>query len=161
MSAMLGQTILTANAPAPELIDELVIANKILFHQNVVDAFGHVSVRHDKDRNKYLMARHLPPQLVTVADFKGRKIINYRCSPVVFATNGGARYGCGPKGTDEFEICRQRGPHAVETGVQAVGTDRVGPYAETEEVQVAGCRVDELLQRRNPVNRRTVGSDAC
>ncbi|HEX7899181.1 MAG TPA: hypothetical protein VF950_15555 [Planctomycetota bacterium] len=42
-------------------------------------------------------------QLVTVADFRGRKIINYRCSPVVFATNGGARYGCGPKGTDEFE----------------------------------------------------------
>ena len=42
-------------------------------------------------------------QLVTVADFKGRKIINYRCSPVVFATNGGARYGCGPKGDDEFE----------------------------------------------------------
>lgn len=42
-------------------------------------------------------------QLVTVADFRGRKIINYRCSPAVFATNGGARYGCGPKGTDEFE----------------------------------------------------------
>lgn len=42
-------------------------------------------------------------QLVTVADFKGRRIINYRCSPVVFATNGGARYGCGAKGTDEFE----------------------------------------------------------
>jgi hypothetical protein len=47
MSAMLGQTILTANALAPELIDELVIANKILFHQNVVDAFGHISVRHE------------------------------------------------------------------------------------------------------------------
>lgn len=42
-------------------------------------------------------------QIVTVADFKGHKIINYRCSPVVFATNGGARYGCGPKGDDEFE----------------------------------------------------------
>ena len=42
-------------------------------------------------------------QLVSVADFKGRRIINYRCSPVVFATNGGARYGCGAKGTDEFE----------------------------------------------------------
>lgn len=42
-------------------------------------------------------------QLVTVADFKGRRIINYRTSPVVFATNGGARYGCGPKGMDEFE----------------------------------------------------------
>jgi len=42
-------------------------------------------------------------QIVTVADFKGRKIINYRCSPVVFATNGGARYGCGEKGDEEFE----------------------------------------------------------
>ncbi|MBI3854554.1 MAG: hypothetical protein HY293_02555 [Planctomycetes bacterium] len=42
-------------------------------------------------------------QIVTVADFKGRKIINYRCSPVVFATNGGAKFGCGPKGDDEFE----------------------------------------------------------
>jgi hypothetical protein len=42
-------------------------------------------------------------QIVTVADFKGRKIINYRCSPVVFATNGGARYGCGAKGDEEFE----------------------------------------------------------
>lgn len=42
-------------------------------------------------------------QLVTVADFKGRKIINYRCSPIVFATNGGAKFGCGPKGDDDFE----------------------------------------------------------
>jgi hypothetical protein len=42
-------------------------------------------------------------QLVTVADFKGRKIINYRCSPVVFSTNGGAKFGCGPKGDDDFE----------------------------------------------------------
>jgi hypothetical protein len=42
-------------------------------------------------------------QIVTVADFKGRKVLNYRCGPVVFATNGGAKYGCGPKGDDEFE----------------------------------------------------------
>jgi hypothetical protein len=45
----------------------------------------------------------LETQLVTVADFKGRKIINYRCSPAVFATNGGAKFGCGPKGDEEFE----------------------------------------------------------
>lgn len=41
--------------------------------------------------------------LVTVADFKGRKIINYRIGPVVFATNGGAKFGCGPKGDEEVE----------------------------------------------------------
>jgi hypothetical protein len=41
--------------------------------------------------------------LITVADFKGRKIINYRFSRVVFATQGGARFGMGPEGKDEFE----------------------------------------------------------
>jgi ribulose-5-phosphate 4-epimerase/fuculose-1-phosphate aldolase len=53
---------------APELIDELVVGNRILFRQNIVDAFGHLSVRHDKDPQKYLMARHLAPGLVTAAD---------------------------------------------------------------------------------------------
>ena len=41
--------------------------------------------------------------LLTVADFKGRQIINYRYSTVIFATQGGARFGLGPKGKDEFE----------------------------------------------------------
>ncbi|HLF94763.1 MAG TPA: hypothetical protein VJB14_14960 [Planctomycetota bacterium] len=41
--------------------------------------------------------------LLTVADFKGRKILNYRYSEVVFATQGGARFGMGPAGKDEFE----------------------------------------------------------
>jgi hypothetical protein len=41
--------------------------------------------------------------LLTVADFKGRKIINYRYGPLVFATQGGARFGMGPDGKDEFE----------------------------------------------------------
>lgn len=51
------------------LLEELVIANKILFQLNVVDAFGHISVRHDKDpKNKYLMSRHLPPGMVTADD---------------------------------------------------------------------------------------------
>ncbi|HMJ88328.1 MAG TPA: hypothetical protein VK530_00845, partial [Candidatus Acidoferrum sp.] len=41
--------------------------------------------------------------LITVADFNGRKIVNYRWAPVVFATQGGAVFGIGPNGTDEFE----------------------------------------------------------
>jgi hypothetical protein len=32
----------------PALIEDLVAANRILFDQGVVDAIGHVSVRHDK-----------------------------------------------------------------------------------------------------------------
>jgi hypothetical protein len=41
--------------------------------------------------------------LVTVADFKGRKIVNYRYGQLVFATQGGAKFGMGPDGKDEFE----------------------------------------------------------
>jgi ribulose-5-phosphate 4-epimerase/fuculose-1-phosphate aldolase len=55
--------------PDKALLDELVLANKILAKQNVVDAFGHISVRHDKDpQNRFLMARHLPPQMVAAKD---------------------------------------------------------------------------------------------
>ena len=54
--------------PAAELVEELVIGNRILFQQNVVDAFGHISVRHDKDPGKFLMARHLAPGLVLPKD---------------------------------------------------------------------------------------------
>ncbi len=41
--------------------------------------------------------------LLTVADFKGKKILNYRYSQLVFATQGGAKFGMGAKGDDEFE----------------------------------------------------------
>ena len=51
-----------------DLLEELVIGNRILSHQEVVDAFGHISVRHDKDPGKFLMARHLAPGLVTPKD---------------------------------------------------------------------------------------------
>jgi ribulose-5-phosphate 4-epimerase/fuculose-1-phosphate aldolase len=51
-----------------DLLDDLVLANKILYKQNVVDAFGHISVRHPNDPKKYLMARHLPPGMVVPQD---------------------------------------------------------------------------------------------
>ncbi len=41
--------------------------------------------------------------LLTVADFKGRQIVNYRFGRLVFATQGGAKFGMGPDGKDEFE----------------------------------------------------------
>ena len=41
--------------------------------------------------------------LVTVVDFKGRQIVNYRASRVVFATQGGARFDMGSDGKAEFE----------------------------------------------------------
>jgi HCOMODA/2-hydroxy-3-carboxy-muconic semialdehyde decarboxylase len=50
------------------LIDDLVAANRILYDQGVVDGFGHVSARHDKDPNRYLLSRSMAPALVTDDD---------------------------------------------------------------------------------------------
>ena len=46
------------------VIQELVIANRILAREEVVDAYGHVSVRHPGDPNRFLIARSLAPELV-------------------------------------------------------------------------------------------------
>src|SRR5438270_7913028 len=54
--------------PSRDLVEELVIGNRIIFDQKIVDAFGHISVRHDRDPGKYLLARNLAPGLVTADD---------------------------------------------------------------------------------------------
>jgi HCOMODA/2-hydroxy-3-carboxy-muconic semialdehyde decarboxylase len=55
-------------SPPKDLLADIVLANKILYGLDVVDAFGHISVRHPADPNHYLMARHLPPGMVTAKD---------------------------------------------------------------------------------------------
>jgi ribulose-5-phosphate 4-epimerase/fuculose-1-phosphate aldolase len=47
---------------------DLVIANRILAHENVVDAYGHVSVRHPHNPKRYLLARSLSPEMVEQGD---------------------------------------------------------------------------------------------
>ncbi len=41
--------------------------------------------------------------VITVADFAGRQVLNYRFAEIVYATNGGARFGMGADGRAEFE----------------------------------------------------------
>ena len=57
-----------AAAPDPALIDDLVAANRILYREGVVDGFGHVSARHDKEPGRFLLARSMAPGLVTADD---------------------------------------------------------------------------------------------
>lgn len=58
-----------AAAPADrKLIEDVAIANRILARHGVVDAFGHVSVRHDKQADRFLLARNMAPASVTPAD---------------------------------------------------------------------------------------------
>jgi HCOMODA/2-hydroxy-3-carboxy-muconic semialdehyde decarboxylase len=58
----------SAGPADPELIQDLVAAYRILADQGILDAMGHVSVRHNRDPNRFLMARALAPELVTAND---------------------------------------------------------------------------------------------
>jgi len=50
------------------LIDDVVTANRILAGQEIVDAFGHVSVRVAPGAGRYLISRSVAPAQVTAAD---------------------------------------------------------------------------------------------
>jgi ribulose-5-phosphate 4-epimerase/fuculose-1-phosphate aldolase len=64
----IGQTPLASGGPDPTLIEDLVAANRILAAEGVLDAYGHVSVRHPGNPNRYLMSRSRAPILVTADD---------------------------------------------------------------------------------------------
>lgn len=46
----------------------LVAANRILAHEGVVDAYGHVSARHPDHPDRFLLSRSRSPELVTLND---------------------------------------------------------------------------------------------
>ena len=47
---------------------DVAVANRILAHEGVLDAFGHVSARHPDDPNRYFLSRSRAPELVTPDD---------------------------------------------------------------------------------------------
>jgi HCOMODA/2-hydroxy-3-carboxy-muconic semialdehyde decarboxylase len=54
--------------PPDDLIADLVVGNHILAMENILDAMGHISVRHPSRPDRFLLARSMPPELVTAAD---------------------------------------------------------------------------------------------
>jgi HCOMODA/2-hydroxy-3-carboxy-muconic semialdehyde decarboxylase len=58
----------TAGPADAALIADLEAAYRILAQQGVLDGFGHVSARHNRAANRFLMSRSLAPELVTAAD---------------------------------------------------------------------------------------------
>jgi HCOMODA/2-hydroxy-3-carboxy-muconic semialdehyde decarboxylase len=65
-----GQTAKPAQAPAGNgaLLEDLVVANRILANENILDGLGHVSVRSLQRPDHFFLARDLAPGLVTAAD---------------------------------------------------------------------------------------------
>jgi HCOMODA/2-hydroxy-3-carboxy-muconic semialdehyde decarboxylase len=58
----------SAGPADPLLIEDLVAANRILAMEGVLDGWGHVSVRHDRDPNRFLLSRSLAPELIVADD---------------------------------------------------------------------------------------------
>jgi HCOMODA/2-hydroxy-3-carboxy-muconic semialdehyde decarboxylase len=63
-----SQQPVSAGAADPALIEDLVAAYRILAQHEVLDGFGHVSSRHNRSANRFLMSRSLAPELVTAGD---------------------------------------------------------------------------------------------
>ena len=57
-------------------IRDLMVANRILAHEGVVDAFGHISVRNPDNAGRYFLACSRSPGLVTEDD-----IVEFRVMP--------------------------------------------------------------------------------
>jgi len=56
------------DSPSADLINDLVLANRILADRGVLDGYGHVSARDDRSPSRYLLPRSLAPGLVTADD---------------------------------------------------------------------------------------------
>lgn len=63
-----NRPVKAAPADKASQIDELVLANHILTMNGVLDAYGHVSVRSDRDPKHFFLARHIPAGTVTRSD---------------------------------------------------------------------------------------------
>ena len=52
----------------PQILTDLVLANRILYSLGVLDSHGHVSVRDSKHPDHFFLSRSLAPALVTADD---------------------------------------------------------------------------------------------
>jgi len=57
-----------SNAELKALIDDLVMGNRILYDQQVMDGYGHLSARDPRDANRFLMSRARAPGMVESSD---------------------------------------------------------------------------------------------
>jgi ribulose-5-phosphate 4-epimerase/fuculose-1-phosphate aldolase len=60
--------------PDAERKADLVTAYRILVNENILDSFGHVSVRSARDPNIFLMPRAMPPSLVAQDDILALRV---------------------------------------------------------------------------------------
>ncbi len=68
VNAATVQEQMDQNPAVKTAIEELVLANHILYDQNAVDGYGHISVRSPINPNTFFLARSVAPSVVKVED---------------------------------------------------------------------------------------------
>ena len=95
--------------------EELSLANRILAHEGIVDAFGHISVRHPTDPGRFLISRHRAPELVAPEDILEYTLDTEPVHPTTFRHYGervihGCIYQARP---DVMAVCHHHAPSVM------------------------------------------------
>ncbi len=106
----------------PATLRGLALANRILAQHGVVDAFGHVSVRHPAEPGHYLISRSLGPERVTEADLQrftldGQQVGGHPGPAYAERAIHGAIYAARP---DVLAVCHNHSPSVIPFGVTGV-----------------------------------------
>ena len=141
---------------------ELVIANRILAHQNVVDAYGHISLRHPERADRFFLSGSRSPELVTQDDLIEYDLdcnpIDQRGRPMFFERSiHGAIYQARP---DIKSVSLAR-PGGNLTGINVFNTELVTKRLELlRELVPRVKRVAVLVDRADEANTRSTLRDA-
>jgi HCOMODA/2-hydroxy-3-carboxy-muconic semialdehyde decarboxylase len=97
----------------------LATANQVLVREGVLDAYGHISVRDPTSPQAFLLARYLPPSLVSADDirafdFGGRLVIPEDCALYSERFIHAAVYHARP---DVSAVCHTHAPDLVAFGI--------------------------------------------
>ncbi len=128
------------------LLEDLVVANHILAHENVVDGYGHVSIRHPDRPDRFFISCSRAPELVTREDIVE---LDLDCRPVVPETRTlylevpihGAVYQARP---DVMAVIHN---HAHEVLPYSTSKVRLRPIAHTAGVIGANIPVWDIRDR--------------
>jgi ribulose-5-phosphate 4-epimerase/fuculose-1-phosphate aldolase len=107
---------------ASDLLRDLVVANHILANEGVVDAFGHVSVRHPEFADQYVLARSLGPERVTLDDLQvfsldGAQVGGDQRPAYAERAIHGSVYSARP---DVQSVCHNHAPSVIPFGITDV-----------------------------------------
>jgi HCOMODA/2-hydroxy-3-carboxy-muconic semialdehyde decarboxylase len=156
---------------AAQTLDDLVVANHILYAEGVVDGFGHISARHPSRPDRFLLARSMAPALVESADvmefdFDGNAMKGDARLPYVERFIHGAIY---KTRADVTSVVHSHSPSVIPFGVTGGALRPIyhmsgflGAGAPIFEIREAGGMTDMLI-RDNALGdalARTLGAQA-